>query len=572
MSLVIEVDFFNSYVVRKVRSYRSDVFFAYPGTWWPGATSPGGYRTSKAIQTTDNWYIEESRIRGGFNNASTKQGVRAYLDDPNPLQQNRKATLIYSGIYNSRTGVNQTNVFSVGTDITRSMDPSHGSIQLTYAEDTNLIVWQENRIHRALIDKDTIYTTESGTQTQAGKVVIGQLTPYKGEYGISKNPESFAIYNYRKYFADKNRNAIMRLSNDGLTEISMYGMMDWFRDNLAEMNNDSGVNGFKPFISCLVSEAAGASSYILNVDGDNSNFITPGMQIDFGNESSTPDGLIVSVIIDNDDGSKKLILNKSVGIQRSVDDIVKFGVSTKSQIIGGWDIHNKNYVVSLQRVPVPLEFDVGTLGRKDYTLVFDEKINGWVSFMDFIPSFMFSVVNKFYTTLKNQVYEHYYDEVPQLTFRSRFYNVDYGSDITFVFNQGPSIMKTFNTVSYEGSSGWEVEGFKSGMEGFDSIDGSWVEFADDVKKIKSYAEGLYSDPVTQQPVRVGFNRKENKYVANLVSKSIARPGEVRFGPDLTGIKGYFATVKVKTDETTDPGGVKELWSAGTEFTQSNGFQ
>ena len=81
MSLVIEVDFFNSYVVRKIRSFRSDTFFAYPGTWWPGATSPGGYRTSKAIPLTDNWYIEESRIRGGFNNASTKQGVRAYLDN-----------------------------------------------------------------------------------------------------------------------------------------------------------------------------------------------------------------------------------------------------------------------------------------------------------------------------------------------------------------------------------------------------------------------------------------------------------------------------------------------------------
>ncbi len=218
------------------------------------------------------------------------------------------------------------------------------------------------------------------------------------------------------------------------------------------------------------------------------------------------------------------------------------------------------------------DFNTGSIGHKDETLVFDEKINGWVSFMDFIPSFMFSIVNKFYTTLKNDVYEHYYDDVPQLTFRSRFYDVDYGSDITFVFNQGPSIMKTFSTISYEGSSGWEVEAFKSGKEGFDSVDGTWVEFADDIKRIRSYAEGLYLDPVTQQPTRAGFNRKENKYVANLVAKSTPRPGEVRFGPDLTGIKGYFATVKIKTDETTDPGGIKELWSAGTEFSQSNGFQ
>ena len=62
----------------------------------------------------------------------------------------------------------------------------YGSIQKTFAEETNLIVFQENRIYRALIDKDTIYTTESGTQTQAGAAVIGQLVQYKGEYGISK--------------------------------------------------------------------------------------------------------------------------------------------------------------------------------------------------------------------------------------------------------------------------------------------------------------------------------------------------------------------------------------------------
>ena len=66
-------------------------------------------------------------------------------------------------------------------------------------------------------------------------MVIGQITPYSGEYGISRNPESFAHFGFRRYFADKDRNAVLRLSRDGITEISQYGMRDFFRDELAKL-------------------------------------------------------------------------------------------------------------------------------------------------------------------------------------------------------------------------------------------------------------------------------------------------------------------------------------------------
>ena len=67
----------------------------------------------------------------------------------------------------------------------------------------------------------------------------------------------------------------------------------------------------------------------------------------------------------------------------------------------------------------------------------------------------------------------------------------------------------------------------------------------------------------------GFMRKENKYFANLVNNSGARPDEVVFGSATTGIKGYLATVKVSTDATTDPGGSKELFAVSTEFVVSS---
>ncbi|MGY8867200.1 MAG: hypothetical protein ACKVJK_16510, partial [Methylophagaceae bacterium] len=148
--------------------------------------------------------------------------------------------MIYSGIFNSRTGINDTNVFSVGDDIVKSVDPANGSIQKIYAEDTNLIIFQESKVSRALIDKDAIYTAEGGQLTTLGNVVIGAVTAYVGNFGISQNPGSFATYGRRKYFTDKDRNAVLRLSNDGLTEISNYGMSDYYRDTLSSIDTPNG--------------------------------------------------------------------------------------------------------------------------------------------------------------------------------------------------------------------------------------------------------------------------------------------------------------------------------------------
>ena len=74
-----------------------------------------------------------------------------------------------------------------------------------------------------------------GTVTSSN-LVIGVIQPYAGNFGISKNPESFAVYGYRKYFTDKNKNSVLRLSMDGLTEISNYGMVDYFRDEFGKLD------------------------------------------------------------------------------------------------------------------------------------------------------------------------------------------------------------------------------------------------------------------------------------------------------------------------------------------------
>ena len=475
MAAIIEVKYFNSFMLRKtVNSSGVPV--------WKGAADA----TSNSIK---NWIVEESRIRGGYNNTSVDFGVKAYLAAEGNAGSILSNSLIYSGILNSRTGVNNTNQFPVGEEITRSLDPSNGSIQKLHAENTNLTILQENKVSKALIDKDAIYSAEGKSITTSGAQVIGQIVPYAGEYGISKDPGSFAVYGYRKYFTDKNRNAVLRLSSDGITEISAYGMKDFFRDKFDEI------------------------------------------------------------------------------------DLNSFNLG---KIIGGFDVHTKTYVVSLQNN-----------NNVDYdTLAFDESVKGWVSRYSYKPDQIFSLKNNYFTTFSggaenfNGLYKHYFGSE-----YGKFYGVNVDSSVTTVFNPKVSLSKNFLTIGYEGSNGWEMNDFRSDFTGVDN----GINFDDVTFPVKSYGEGEFViNPATGQPVRpadyqatfgtpyppynkmrAGFNRKENKYVSNLKNNSMPRPGEIVYAQSLSGVKGMFATVVFSIDSTTNITGKKELFAVSSTYVESS---
>jgi hypothetical protein len=398
----------------------------------------------------NDWYVEEARIRGGYNNTSVDFGVKAYLADENLAQQHRPSSMIYSGVFNSRTGVNNTNQFSVGEDITRSVDPAQGSIQKLYAEDTNLIIFQETKVSRALIDKDAIYSAEGQPMTTSGAQVIGQVQSYAGNYGIGTNPESFAVYGYRKYFVDRTQNAVLRLSQDGITEISQYGMLDFFRDNLSLVGNDG-------------------------------------------------------------------------------------------RIFGGWDMYNKQYLLSLQ--PFEAEYQ---------TLAFDEDSNGWTSRFSFKPDNVFSLRNNFYSLKDGNVYLHYAS--PSLVNYCNFYNEQYNATVTLVLNSNPSLSKNFNTLNYEGSKGWALQSMYSN--------------SDTAVPITKSEEANTLLALENQLFLNNFKRKENKYFATIINNTPPTQGEIIYGSSVNGIKGFYSTLTMIFENPTTPTKA-ELYAVSSEYVESS---
>ncbi len=178
--------------------------------------------------------VESNRIRDDFNAVTIDKGpkVSTVLDEPYAAER-RGSGFIYSGIFNSTSGINRLNQFIQAEKITKDLNPIHGTIQKLHARDTDLIALCEDKCFRVLANKDALFNADGNVNLTGNNSVLGQTVPYAGDYGISKNPESFAKFAFRSYFADKNRGSIIRLSRDGLTVISEKGMEDFFSDNLA---------------------------------------------------------------------------------------------------------------------------------------------------------------------------------------------------------------------------------------------------------------------------------------------------------------------------------------------------
>ena len=341
----------------------------------------------------------------------------------------------------------------------------------------------------------------------------------------------------------------------------------------------------------------------------------------------------------------------------------------EGKVRGGYDIHSDQYVVSMQKA-----------NSKTYdTVSWDESVKGWTSFYDYKPTQMFSLRNKFYSTGKKNnyaggqwttvdhdgLYEHYSTDVN----RSFFYERNYPSTVTFIFNPIASTSKNFKTISYEGMNGWQLNTLISDntSKDFNALIPGWDIYNDTANSARSYVGGEYviadasakssaastnttivlsnvvgviavgasvtgtgvaantvvvSFNATTKLLTVnqnlgiavnaallfylvvnrvnytaafgnanpplprfhaGFDRKENRYVTNLINNSTAAEGEIVFGNEMSGVKGYYVTGVFSTDgdyttnvsynnnTATDPGGEKQLFAVGSDYVNTNGY-
>jgi hypothetical protein len=315
--------------------------------------------------------VESNRIRDDFNAAFIDKGTKASAVLEDPYEEERRATgLIYSGIYNSTSGLNSLNQFIQAEKITKDLNPIYGSIQKLHTRDTNLVTLCEDKCLRILANKDALFNADGNVNVTSNNNVLGQAVPFAGEFGISKNPESFASYGFRAYFSDKKRGVVLRLSMDGLTEISNKGMSDYFYDNL----------------------------------------------------------------------------------------------KAATTVLGSYDIYSDAYTLTLN----------------NDTVCFKESSDGWPTRKSFIPEYGISLNSDYYTFSNGMIWTHDNEN------RNTFYEGSTAkSSVQLIFNDNPSKIKNFKTISYEGDSGWIAPLIQT-----DQQDGAVTTFLDKENIYYNYIRGL----------------------------------------------------------------------------------
>ena len=179
-------------------------------------------------------YIESINMLDKFNATSLVKSIRVNTPEPRYTQERRKSGIIFSGIYNSKTGINELNQFNMSLNPTKELEPNYGGIQKMFALDTNLLTLTEDKVFKVLADKDALFNADESVNLIATPNVLGQAMTYQGNYGISTHPESFIFFGNNAYFTDAKRGVVMQLTpaNGQLFPISSVGMANFFRDRI----------------------------------------------------------------------------------------------------------------------------------------------------------------------------------------------------------------------------------------------------------------------------------------------------------------------------------------------------
>ena len=521
--------------------------------------------------------VESNRIRDDFNAVTIDKGpkVSTVLAEQY-REEKRKSGLIYSGIYNSTSGINRLNQFIMAEKITKDINPTYGSIQKLYSRDTDLVTFCEDRVIRVQANKDALFNADGNTNVVATDRVLGQAMPYSGDFGISENPESFAADQYRIYFTDKSRGSVMRLSMDGITAISDQGMVDYFKDafrakdavligsfddnkdlynltikspkqeslNTSTDEEEDALTLLNDGSSPTVTNELGIwfryggitddwAEYI-ETDGAQGSLPPPGVKgstthhargwcgIKAGGSGSAPIGIEhgnpgkyglnpdltnpITLYFDrvttgyphepsvdsttrwnqvidalNIHGANNVYLYQNV-MQRMYPGVfaqstapwtkphqeetvysiqsVEYHPSTEAyEVVVNWLVGFSAYqdvqffgwsltgpFAEQEGANVDAAEGVDDTGLINITVSYSENTKGWTTFQSWLQECGTSLNNKYFTFREGDLYQHHDNET-----RNNFYGVQYHSKVCVIFNDMPSSVKSFSSLSYEGT-------------------------------------------------------------------------------------------------------------------------
>ena len=192
--------------------------------------------------------LESDRIYDDFNQTEKDFSVRVTTPVDEYKQVRSEASICYSGIFKQASGINRLNEFNLSLSNFKYLDRDFGSIQKLYARNTDIVVFQQDKVSNVLYAKNVLFDSIGGGQVVSIPEVLGNQIPMIGEYGISNNPESFDDWGTTVFFTDARKGLVLQMENDQITEVSSWGMNDFFRDIMRNNPYTQKLGCYDPYL------------------------------------------------------------------------------------------------------------------------------------------------------------------------------------------------------------------------------------------------------------------------------------------------------------------------------------
>lgn len=209
--------------------------------------------------------LESNRIKDDFNQSVLEYSIRSSSVIEDYKQVRNENALTYSGVFQENTSINRLNEFNLSVANFKYLDKSFGSVQKLFTRDTDLVVFQENKVSSVLYSKSALFNADGSSNIGSTDQVLGTQIALPYETGISRNPESFAVWGPDLFFTDAYRGSVLQMSGDQIIEIDKFGMKNYFRDIFRDAPNTRKIGAFDPYHKVYVLTSNTISSIPCNL-------------------------------------------------------------------------------------------------------------------------------------------------------------------------------------------------------------------------------------------------------------------------------------------------------------------
>ena len=475
------------------------------------------------IEKGDVWYKSRVMFKGnevlGFNISSEwvedyyandfidsdswdKGRVWAYSEDNKQIR--RKATVYNTQPFFSDTNFNGLSTIYLSQTPFFDYDQSFGSIQAIRSHNDGLVLWKENKVSLAPVDRRIIESTDGGQISTTSDTVLGEERFYAGDYGIGLNPESLSGGDGRWYWLDPKRGKFLRLSNDGITPVSDYKMRSYFyRETKLYQQNYGGAKFFggydreneeaiitfpqvtsgaivvtpsqTPVISPLPNSTEVSGNIFTTVD------VQQGTPKTRTWSSETRTWAEIDETWDQWGGAE---YDTSEIAERGIVEVPADKISNSAEPIyvtyktaTGDVVARGTLNIDESRIEVPttgtdpahpIAVTTTTAGTAE-CVAFYEPANRWSTFYSFTPE-MFAVISNIFVSWKDgALYVHNGN-----TTRNNFYGVQYNSEISPIVNDAPYDAKMFFAAGLESTTTWDAV-FTTDLNTASADETRWVD-------------------------------------------------------------------------------------------------